>query len=102
MVDLKIVDVQLNELPKLPMQSIGYHSNFVYNNKYYVLGGVSAEYEIRKFDTNYNSPQQKTFPRHKLTTRGKSFMLSISRKVDGVDTRLEEHRFLIDWRTQES
>ena len=71
MVDLKVVDVQLNELPKLPIQSIGYHSNFVYNNKYYVLGGVSAEYEIRKFDTNYNSPQQKTFPRHKTYTSWK-------------------------------
>ena len=45
-------------LPPLPLRSLGYHSNFVYENKYYVIGGVSAEYDKEK-------SHQKKFPQNK-------------------------------------
>ena len=46
------------------IRSLGYHSNFVYNNKYYVIGGVRAEY----VDNNDKEGEdiQKKFPQNKI------------------------------------
>ena len=41
------------------IHSLGYHNNFVYKNKYYVIGGVSAEYD--KQGTQKKFPQSKTY-----------------------------------------
>lgn len=47
-------------LPSIPsVRSLGYHSNFVYKNKYYIVGGVRAEYD--KDGAQKKFPQNKTY-----------------------------------------